>query len=167
MAQAIKLKDAHKMMTEVQVDERRRVLKVKFADGAQGEVPLKDLKKHEKLDLERIELDSPYVLWIGVRGEEEPMGVPWDFVRMYCDSEYLEQVRQRQQRDCRTLAHNLKLLRTQRGWTQEELARRSGVSRVTISRIENEDEPFPRLETLEKLADALDISLAELFQDRS
>lgn len=165
MARAIKLKDAHKMMTEVRVDKRRRVLVVRFADGAQGEVPLKDLKRHEKLDLERIELDSPYVLLIGVRGEKESIGVPWDFVRIYCDSEYADRVRKRQLRDRRILAHSLKRLRAQRGWTQEELAQRSGVSRVTISRFESEAEPSPRVETLEKLADALEVSLVDLFQE--
>jgi len=165
MAPAIKLKDAHKMMTEVQVDKRRRVLKVKFADGVRGEVPLKDLKNYEKLDLERIELESPYVLWIGMQGEEEPVGIPWDFVRMYCDSEYADQVRERQLRDRLILARSLKRLRARRGWTQEELAQRSGVSRVTISRFESEAELSPRIETLEKLADALEVDLAELFRE--
>ncbi len=164
MAQAIKLKDAYKMMTEVWVDERRRVLGVKFADGVQGEIPLKALKFHEKLDLKRIELPNPYVILIGVQGETEPIGVPWDFARLYCDPDYAEQVQRQQKRDRRVLAQNVKRLRAQRRWTQQELAKRSGVSRITISRIENEDEQSPRVETLEKLAEALGVSLAELFQ---
>ena len=46
-------------------------------------------------------------------------------------------------------------LRTAKAWTQEELAKRSGVRRVTISRIENEQTKGVDFETLEKLAAAL------------
>lgn len=51
----------------------------------------------------------------------------------------------------------LKTLREERGWSQEELARRSGVSRVTLSRIENDPGYSPRTSTFEKLAAAFDI----------
>ncbi len=165
MAQAVKLKDAYKMMTEVWVDEERRVLGVRFADGVQGEIPLQELKHAEKLDLRRVELPNPYVVFLGVQGEEEPVGIPWDFARFYCDPKYAEKVRQGQGRERRALAQNVKRLRSQRGWTQRELARRSRVSRITISRIENENEPAPRVETLERLAEAFGVSLAELFRD--
>lgn len=46
-------------------------------------------------------------------------------------------------------------LRTAKAWTQEELAKRSGVRRVTISRIENEQTKGVDFETLERLARAL------------
>ncbi len=167
MGQVVKLKDAHKMITEVWVDEARRVLGVRFADGVQGEVPLQELKRSEKLDVQRVELPNPYVVLLGVRGEAEPLGIPWDFARFYCDPNYAERVRQRQSRDRLVLAQRVKRLRTQLGWTQQELARRAGISRITISRIENEKDPSPRVETLEKLANALGVKLAELFQEHT
>jgi len=152
------------MMTEVRVDKRRRVLHIRFADGVQGEIPIKDLKGYEKLDLDRVELPNPYAILIGVQGESEPTGIPWDFARTYCDLKYAGRVEQRRRRDYHVLARNLRRLRTQRRWTQEGLAQRSGVSRITISRIENEDEQSSRFETLEKLANAFGVSLAKLFQ---
>lgn len=46
-----------------------------------------------------------------------------------------------------------------KGWTQEELASRAGVSRVTVVRIESQDDPPSRvdLKVLERLSDALDV----------
>lgn len=54
----------------------------------------------------------------------------------------------------RSLIAQLTEARIQKGWTQYELAKRSGVSHTTISRIEAL-EYQPLLETLLKIADAL------------
>ncbi len=40
-------------------------------------------------------------------------------------------------KDIQEFCHNLKLLRQNAGWTQEELANKVGVSRQTITSIEN------------------------------
>lgn len=47
-------------------------------------------------------------------------------------------------------------LRTQRGWSQMDLARASGVSNVTISNIEGGNAE-PKISTLRSLARALDV----------
>ena len=161
--QTVQLKSAYKMMIKVQVDKRRRVLHVQFADGVSGDIPLREISDHEKLDLDQLELENPYVIQIGAIGDAEPTGIPWDFARYYCDPAYAKQVEQRHQRDRRTLAQQLKRLRVKHGWTQEQLAKRSGVSRITINRLENEVEQSPRLETLERLAEAFEIELAQLL----
>lgn len=49
------------------------------------------------------------------------------------------------------------------GMTPTQLARRSGVSRWTIDRLET-SERIPTLIALKKLADALDIPLSQVFQ---
>ncbi|MDP9477672.1 MAG: helix-turn-helix domain-containing protein [Actinomycetota bacterium] len=56
-------------------------------------------------------------------------------------------------------------LRHERGWSQSELARRSGVHNVTISRLEGEIEA-PRLVTLRKLAKAFDVPVGELKEPK-
>ena len=53
------------------------------------------------------------------------------------------------------LAVDLRPLRRKRGWTQHELARRSGVDQPTISRIENGHTRGVGLGTIERLAHAL------------
>ena len=51
--------------------------------------------------------------------------------------------------------------------SQEDLSRKSGVSRQTISSIENVPDKNVSIKTLEKIAVALDTTVGELFFDRS
>ena len=63
------------------------------------------------------------------------------------------------------LENRLKAIRTERGWTQAELAERVGVSRKTINTIENEVFEPSTVVAL-KIARALDQSVEEIFSLR-
>jgi transcriptional regulator with XRE-family HTH domain len=58
-------------------------------------------------------------------------------------------------------ANRIKELRSRKGWSQEELAERSGLSLRTIQRIEN-GETEPRGDSLTRLAAAFDVTVDEL-----
>ena len=60
------------------------------------------------------------------------------------------------------LAAHLRALRTERGMTLQQLADQSGVSRATLSRIENDD-VSPTAETLGRLASALVLPISRLL----
>ena len=60
------------------------------------------------------------------------------------------------------LAARLRDLRTARGWTQDELARRAGLSKSYLSRIEDGDRQ-PSLASLLSLSQAFEVALAALF----
>lgn len=57
-------------------------------------------------------------------------------------------------------------LRARRGMSQEELAKRAGISRVSVSEIEN-GKRDPGSSTVAKLADALGVPAGALFGDQS
>lgn len=57
----------------------------------------------------------------------------------------------------------LKIARVKKGLTQEQLAKKSGVGRVTISNIERKGIESIPVYTLRKIANALDMTVAELF----
>ena len=57
----------------------------------------------------------------------------------------------------------LEELRRKAGLSQEELAEKSGVSRAVIVKIENSNTDRVLGRTIRKLAEALDVSMAELF----
>ena len=61
----------------------------------------------------------------------------------------------------------LEQLRTAMGWSQAELARRSGVPQPTISRLEAEKTRTIDLDNLERLADALGVNAAALISHTS
>lgn len=58
--------------------------------------------------------------------------------------------------------NRVRLLRSERGLTQEQLAERAGISVDFLSLIER-GRNSPSFENLDQLADALDISVAQLF----
>ena len=61
----------------------------------------------------------------------------------------------------KTFGDNLKKLRTDAGLTQETLAKRSGMTKQSISRYEKSDRE-PNIRTAKKIADALGVPLASL-----
>lgn len=61
------------------------------------------------------------------------------------------------------MKNRLKDAREAKGMSQETLAQKSGISRVTISAIENEVERNTTSNTLVKLAQALDTTVDKLF----
>ncbi len=62
------------------------------------------------------------------------------------------------------IGRRLKRQRTLKALTRAQLADRAGVTTATVARIER-DEIEPRMPTLRKLADALEVEPAELVED--
>jgi transcriptional regulator with XRE-family HTH domain len=63
----------------------------------------------------------------------------------------------------RTVAGNLRRIRRERGWTQEELAHRAGLDRNYVGMLERR-ENAATVDTLERLAEALGIDATELLR---
>ena len=57
---------------------------------------------------------------------------------------------------------NLAKIRKQKGWSQEKLAQEAGISYNTLIKIERGGIANPKIETVIKLAEALNISVDEL-----
>ena len=71
------------------------------------------------------------------------------------------------------LAHQIRVLRTQRGWTQKDLARRLRSTQATVSRLEDADYGRISFKTMVALAQAFDVapvlkfvSTIELMRER-
>ena len=54
-------------------------------------------------------------------------------------------------------------LRMEKGFSQRELADRTGVQRNTVMQIENGD-TLPNLDTVKKLCDVLEVELSDFFE---
>jgi len=65
------------------------------------------------------------------------------------------------------LAGQIKALREQRGWTQEELAQVAGMKQARISKLENAEYDSWTLATLRKLAEAFDVTVKVSFEEFS
>ena len=61
------------------------------------------------------------------------------------------------------MRNRLQEIRWKRGWSLEQLARESGVSKATICTIENKKDVNPTIDIAFKLADALEVDVREIF----
>lgn len=64
---------------------------------------------------------------------------------------------------CRAIAHQIRVIRVQRGWTQKELAERLGTTQANVSRLERPSYGKLSLGTLLKLANVFDTGLEVKF----
>jgi len=60
------------------------------------------------------------------------------------------------------IGNTIERLRAERGWSLDELAERIGITKSSLSRMENNNQ-WPRPETLEALAAALEMKIYQLF----
>ncbi|MFG3211055.1 DUF488 family protein, N3 subclade [Streptomyces tendae] len=65
----------------------------------------------------------------------------------------------------RALAQRVRALREARGWARERLAKEAGIAVGTLARLESEGAIQPGFFTVGAVAEALEISLDELFQE--
>ena len=63
------------------------------------------------------------------------------------------------------LAQNIKKLRKQRKLSQEELAKKAGVTYSTLIKLESGANKNPTIKTLQQIASALTVTLDELMKE--
>lgn len=61
------------------------------------------------------------------------------------------------------MGYKIRQIRENKGMSQTELAEKSGISRATIWKLETDDKAITMTSTLQKIANALGVSLDEIF----
>jgi len=137
-------------------------LEVTFADGRRGIIPTDAVFGSDQVPaVEDLKIPNPFVVQI-VLHNKEIVEIPWDFARHYCDPTYATRVEQRRDTGQAMLGKRIQRLRSARHLSQEGLARRAGMGRMTLARLER-GKQSPRHETLVVLSKALGVGLAELL----
>jgi len=63
------------------------------------------------------------------------------------------------------IAKSIRRYRKEQGFSQDKLSKEAEVAYNTIVKIESGENPNPTVETLERIAKALDISIEKLFKE--
>lgn len=89
---------------------------------------------------------------------------------MNINSSLMKELRNKEYRDAYVASQirigvpfQIRALRNQRGWNQEEFATRLGMSQPRVSEMERPGERRPNIETLLRIAEALDVGLQVRF----
>lgn len=64
-----------------------------------------------------------------------------------------------------TIAKNIRLLRKEKEFSQDRLSKEAEVAYNTIVKIESGENPNPTVDTLERIAKALGVSIEKLFKE--
>ena len=162
MAQVTRVQNANQMM--ISIESSHEGLNVSFADGLVSTVLWDSIREVQGLsDVDSIEFENPYEVLIRTK-RGEVAEIPWDFARHAGDRDYRKHADRAAIEGQRKFGVRLSGLRLGLGLSQHRLAELSGVSRVTIARIEAASQS-PRLETAQRLASAMGYPIQALMMD--
>ena len=137
-------------------------IELAFADGCAGMIPFGALPDVIAAGGARqLELPNPYEMLV-ILADGERAEIPWDFARHYCDPSYRPKVEAVARQGRESLGRRVRKLRDSAGLTQEGLADRASIGRVTLVRIES-GQQSPRFKTLTAIAGALNLSVNDLL----
>lgn len=133
-----------------------------FSDGSTGLLPYADVPEIRAREaVASLDLPNPYVMVLEtINGEQ--VEIPWDFARHYCDASYRPTMEAIAARGRHTLGERVRRYRESAGLTQDALARKADIGRVTLVRLEK-GEQTPRFKTLEAISNALGVRVPELL----
>ena len=63
-----------------------------------------------------------------------------------------------------TIGKNIKKFRQEKGLSQDKLSKRADLSLNTVVKIELDESPNPTIETIQRIAKALDVSVDDLLK---
>ena len=157
------VRNADQMMTAAALLDT--AIQCTFADGASGQIPFADLSEiGESGAIVGLELPNAYEMIVTL-SDGQQVEIPWDFARHYCDKSYRPTIEAIAAAGRKTLGGRIRRNRESAGLTQEELARRAQIGRVTLVRLENGDQA-PRFKTLSAIAQALEVDVNSLLLER-
>jgi len=64
-----------------------------------------------------------------------------------------------------SVSKNIRRIRQEKGMSQDRLSKKADLALNTIVKVETGENPNPTVETLKKIAKALDIPVADLFKE--
>jgi len=148
-------------------DTDRREFMAIFRDGKMYRVRRDWLPEDDGTEIRRIRVEPDGSAFVVEHSSGKRFEIPWDFVLYHADPEYRYYKGRRIQRDAERdvalrIGTRVRELRQQKGLTSYELARRAGIARPNISRIER-GKHVTSVDTLERLSRALGVTVAELL----
>ncbi|MBI3950815.1 MAG: helix-turn-helix transcriptional regulator [Acidobacteria bacterium] len=138
----------------------RDVLVVIFDDGRLYQLPRRVLGGMDKSGVVSVRMDRIGRFFTIKQPSGNKVEVPWDLVLYHCDPNYRYH-KYRVKQPVADVGSRIRQARLQAGLTQTELAERTGIKRPNIARIES-GKHCPSLDTLEKIAEALNVTVARL-----
>jgi len=165
---AVTLK-APKSLRDCVYDAEREEFLVTFRDGRMYRFPRGLLPEDDRTEILSVQVGHDGSAFVVRQRSGKSFEVPWDFVLHHLEPGYPyfkggSSQRLLEKNMAVRISRKLRELRQEKGFTAHEVARRSGIQRPNITRIES-GKHVPTVDTLFRLAGALGVSPAVLMSD--
>ncbi len=154
-----------KKIKSIEYMKNLRTFIVRMQNGRIYPLRLDDLPEADSSDVTRWAIGKSLHHFEVTQGSGNSIEVPWDAVLYRCEPEY-EYFKGKQDRSqgpdrAMRIGSKVRGWRLKKGLSITELAERAGMKRPNLSRLEH-GQHLPSLETLERVAEALAVPVAEL-----
>ena len=141
---------------------------IRMESGKQYFLRLRDLREADDSEVTEVVVSEDQSYFKMSQASGNCLEIPWDVILYHCEPAY-RYYKHRQSREGvgnEGVGARLRQIRKARGLSMAELARHANMHRPNVSRLEH-GKYYPSLTTLERLAEALDVPVAEIVQRRS
>lgn len=158
--------DMDKKLAKVDYLEKEKVFACTFKNGRTYFLPRKDLPEDDNSKIKNYVIDKDeYYFTVYLESGREYI-VLWDFILSICEERYeFHRNKDIERISPKEIGERIKKMRVLKKLTQEDLEAKTGILRANIARIEN-GAHYPSLETLEKIAEGLEVPVANFLVKR-
>jgi DNA-binding XRE family transcriptional regulator len=157
--------EASKKIEFVKIVHDTSSLIVRMFSGKHYLLHVGEFDETDDSSIERVEISEDHFYCKVVQSSGNWFEVPWDDVFYHCEPEYeYYKGRNDQESDhdrVERIGVKIKELRVSKGLSISKLAEITGIQRPNLSRLEH-GKHLPSLETLERIADGLNVAVVEL-----
>lgn len=163
------MKEIPKSLRDCVYDAEREEFLVTFRDGRMYRLPRGVLPEDDGTEILSVQVERDGSAFVVRQRSGKSFEVPWDFVLHHLEPGYAyfkggSSQRLLEKDMAVRIGRRLRGLREEKGFTADELARRSGMHRPNVTRAES-GKHVPSVDTLVPLARALEVSPATLVSD--
>lgn len=137
-------------------------LEVWFADGLRSTMSAEDVRERAGGWPTGVDLDEDAQTVVLRRPDGGVYPMPWDGFRFRADASYRAAMQAFALDTVQTIGRRIRRWRKHLGWTQAALTDAAGLSRITLSRIENGNQEAT-LPTLRAIAAAMGVGVGEMM----
>jgi transcriptional regulator with XRE-family HTH domain len=148
------------------VEYLERVFACSFKNGRTYFLRRKDIPEDDGSKIKKYAIENDaYYFTVQLKSGREYI-VPWDFILHMCEEKYeFHKSKAVESISSAEIGKRIKGLRNKKGIRQSDLAKKTGILRANIARIES-GRHNPSLETLERISGAMGIPVADLLSKR-
>lgn len=148
------------------IDYLEKVFVCTFKNGRTCLLSRKDIPEDDGSKIGKCMIEKDADCFIVQLKSGKRYTVPWDFILHMCEEKYeFYKSKEIKSISSAEIGKRIKELRNRKGLRQSDLARKTGILRANIARIES-GKHDPSLETLERISSAMGIPVADLLSKK-